>query len=86
MSVLKVNPHVDLLFTDVVMPGGLNGYELAERATTLQPGIKVLLTTGFTDLDINKPGVAGFAPELLRKPYSQKDMVETVRALLDKIA
>lgn len=86
LSVLKVNPHVDLLFTDVVMPGGLNGYQLAERATTLQPGIKVLLTTGFTDLDINKPGVAGFAPELLRKPYSQKDMVETVRALLDKIA
>ncbi|MDA8457131.1 histidine kinase famiy protein [Acidovorax sp. GBBC 3334] len=74
-------PH--LLFTDVVMPGGLNGYELAREMRKTVAGIHVLLTTGF---DRDMGSLANVAPtefEILKKPYRFADLARRVRMVLD---
>ncbi len=74
---------VDLLFTDVIMPGGMNGRELARRARAMRPDLKVLFTSGFpgnaldSSLDL-EPGDA-----LLGKPYRKRDLAERLRQVLD---
>jgi len=72
------------LFSDVVMPGGLNGYELAEKATTLRPGLPVLLTSGYTEKTALTNNQAQFSTNLLRKPYTLGDLATQIRVLLDK--
>ena len=73
---------VDLLFTDVVMPGGVNGYDLARLAATRRPGLKILLTSGFPDLHTG--GEATAPPHrLLHKPYRSEALLRTVREVLD---
>jgi two-component system, NtrC family, sensor kinase len=79
LALLKAGNPVDLLFTDVVMPGGLSGIELANEAIALSPHLKVLITTGY-------PGHA----ELLRhefavlpKPYTRLDLELMIRSLAD---
>lgn len=75
---------IDLLFSDVVMPGGINGYELADLATTSRPNLKVLLTSGFTERAIAHNGQARFNANLLDKPYTQVELAQKLRALLDE--
>jgi PAS domain S-box-containing protein len=70
---------VSVLFTDVVMPGGMNGFELAQRARTTQPDIKVLLTSGFPE-QLADPAAIG--ARLLNKPYRAEDLARAVRATL----
>ncbi len=76
---LKQHPEIDLLFSDVVMPGGLNGYELAEKAVKMYPGLKVLLTSGYTETAIAKNGQARFNANLLSKPYTLDDLSNKIR-------
>ena len=73
----------DLLFTDVVLPQGMNGRALAEEARRLQPRLKILFTSGYTqdafaDRDQLDPGVA-----LLSKPYEKDELARKVRTVLD---
>lgn len=81
---LTNNSSIDLLFSDVVMPGGMNGYELAEQARIMCPQIKVLLTSGFTNKAVARNGQARFTANLLSKPYNQADMARRVRLVLDE--
>jgi len=86
LQLLEREPGIDLLFTDVVMPGGMNGYELAECAVSRFPQLKVLLTTGFTP---DKPAQAQqgrFDREVLAKPYGQQLLLERIRQVLDSAA
>ncbi|MBF0470695.1 MAG: PAS domain S-box protein [Gammaproteobacteria bacterium] len=80
---LQQDDTIALMVSDVVMPGGMNGYELAERATALRPQLRVLLCSGYTDHAMAKNGQARFATHLLTKPYSQQTLAERVRQLLD---
>ena len=84
LKTLAGDETIDLLFSDVVMPGGINGYELAQKAEELQPGIKILLTSGFTSKTIAKNGLARFSTNLLSKPYRKQDVVQRIREVLDK--
>ncbi|KTT27554.1 histidine kinase famiy protein [Pseudacidovorax intermedius] len=73
----------DLLFSDVVMPGGMNGYTLAREIQKLRPSTRVLLTTGF-DRDLGSlDHVAPAEFEILKKPYRLGDLARKVRDVLD---
>ena len=75
---------IDLLFTDIVMPGGLNGRELADRLLVEKPGLKVVFTTGYDAdaLDKNYKLVPGL--NYLPKPYLPQDLARIVRRRLDE--
>jgi len=80
LSLLQAGAPVDLLFTDVSMPG-LDGYALAAAAKKLRPALKVLLTSGFTNL----AAAGGDEPrvlDLLSKPYRKEELALRVRTLL----
>lgn len=74
---------VDLLFTDMIMPGGMSGKELADAAQELRPGMKVLFTSGYTNNSVVQNGRLDPSINLLSKPYSRKDLAEILRRLLD---
>jgi len=79
---LAEEPAIALLFSDVVMPGGISGYELAERATVNRPDLKVLLTSGYTEKAVAQNGQARFNAHLLGKPYAQSELAQRLRMLL----
>jgi CheY-like chemotaxis protein len=80
----RANGRVDLLFTDLSMPGGMNGLVLAERARALRPGLRVLLASGYSDdLVARQTPTPGGGADVLAKPYRRIDLAERVRAVLD---
>ena len=72
---------IDLLFTDLVMPGGMNGLTLAERVRARLPGVAVLLTTGYNE-DLVAEGPRVPSMDVLGKPYRRAELAERVRAAL----
>ena len=74
---------IDLLFTDVVMPGGMNGRQLADEAVRRRPGLKVLFTTGYTRNAIVHHGRLDAGVHMIGKPYTFDELGAQVRALLD---
>lgn len=82
LVVLSSGVHVDLLFTDVVMPGKLKSPEMARRAIELQPTIKVLFTSGYTQNAIVHGGRLDPGVELLSKPYGRDDLAYKLRQML----
>jgi len=83
IQVLEAEPAVDLVFSDIVLPGTMNGREMARWVAENRPGLKVLLTTGFSkETDADSPADAGDFP-LLKKPYSIERLAEMVRFVLD---
>ncbi|MBV9883505.1 MAG: CHASE3 domain-containing protein [Sphingomonadaceae bacterium] len=80
MSLVRLGARFDLLFTDIVMPGGMTGYELAAAVRRLRPGQKVLFTSGYTELAIEHG--TGSDP-LLSKPYRKQELAQALRAILD---
>ena len=81
-QMLKDGVAVDLVFSDLVMPGSLNGYDLAARIRTEFPKLKVLLTSGYAS-DAVTGSMSGATPqEILHKPYRQADLIERLHALL----
>ena len=83
VEVLRRDGPVDLLFTDVVMPGGMGGADLAEAAVGIQPDLRVLFTSGYTDNAIVHHGRLDPGVHLLGKPYRPADLARKVRAVLD---
>jgi PAS domain S-box-containing protein len=80
---LKDGKPFDLLFTDVILPGGMNGVEIADQAKTLQPGIKVLYTTGYAENLVVHHGRLDPDKTLVNKPYRRAELLEKVRSMLD---
>jgi PAS domain S-box-containing protein len=83
---LKILQHspIDLLFTDVVMPGELNGYALAEKALQMNQDIKVLITSGFAEKVGNNKEYEKYAFERITKPYNNQELARKLRQLLDE--
>ena len=74
------NTAVDMIFTDIVMPGGIDGYELARRVRSTWPATKILLTSGFPDRRTQERGDSEF--RLLTKPYLENDLAATIAEVL----
>jgi PAS domain S-box-containing protein len=83
LELIRNGAPIDLLFTDVVMPGGLDGRALAVAARQLLPGLKVLFTSGFTAAAASAVTEDKFGSNLLSKPYRKSDLARRVRAMLD---
>lgn len=83
LAIIDAREDIHLLFTDVVMPGGLNGRELANQAQARRPNLKVLFTTGYTRNAIVHHGRLDPGVHLIGKPFSFNDLAATVRSLLD---
>lgn len=84
LSIIEGHPEIDLLFSDVLMPGGMNGYELAEKALMINPGLKVLLTSGFVSDNIKDALFQKYANGLLAKPYRKEQLSRRLREVLDR--
>ncbi len=88
LELIHGTQEIDLLFSDVIMPGGIDGYQLAQKALELRPDLKILMASGYT----MRHGILG-APEsqfvkelsddLLQKPYSRAQLTQKIRSLLD---
>jgi PAS domain S-box-containing protein len=82
-KVFEAEAAVDLLFSDIVMPGDMNGRTLARWALQRRPRVKVLLTTGFTEEEADERSVANGGFHLLRKPYTKEALARVIRVALD---
>lgn len=82
LGILDRDTKIDLLFSDVVMPGGLDGFELARAAATKRPDLRVLLTSGFARPGTHGSSAADETIPLLNKPYRKVDLAMKLRELL----
>ncbi|QBQ37526.1 response regulator [Pseudoduganella plicata] len=82
LQILKDGPRIDLLFTDVVMPGSVTGPELAVQAKLVQPNLAILFTSGYTRDALTTDGRLQEGVQLLSKPYDQKQLAQRVRQVL----
>ena len=82
LAILQGGAKVDLLFTDVIMPGPVKSRDLAAEAQRLRPGLPVLYTSGYTENAIVHHGRLDEGVQLLSKPYTQEDLARKMRALL----
>ena len=82
LEALKRNGDYDLLFTDVVMPGGVNGRQLAVAVAELYPNLPVLFTSGYTENAIVHHGRLDPGVHLLNKPYRLQDLAAKIRLAL----
>jgi CheY-like chemotaxis protein len=83
LTVLRSGVRIDLLFSDVVMPGPIPTRELARRAQEMQPGIAILFTSGYTQNAIVHNGKLDDDVFLLSKPYRRDDLARKLRSMLD---
>jgi signal transduction histidine kinase/CHASE3 domain sensor protein/CheY-like chemotaxis protein len=86
MVMIENGQPFDLLFTDVIMPGGMTGRQLADETIKRRPGIKVLYTSGYTDSAIVHHGRLGKDVLLLTKPYRKSQLAKMVRLALESDA
>ncbi len=82
-ALAKLRSGFDLLFSDLVMPGGLDGVALAREAQRRHPGLRVLLTTGDADAALERTDAGGTEFDTIAKPYRRSELARTVRAVLD---
>jgi PAS domain S-box-containing protein len=82
LAIIERNPAIDLLFTDVIMPGAMNGRQLADAATERRPGLKTLFTSGYTENAILHHGRLDPGVHLLAKPYRKPELARMIRLAL----
>ena len=84
LEILQSTPVNDLLFTDVVLPGGMSGAEIAREASRRFPGIKILFTSGYADNVLARFGQTDAGVHLINKPFRKRDLEQQVRVALDQ--
>ena len=83
LRLLDTHPQIRILFTDVGLPGGMNGRQLADEARRRKPGLRVLFTTGYAQNAIVHDGRLDRGVELITKPYAQAALSSKLRDMLD---
>ena len=84
LKIFDATPRINLLFTDVVLPGGMSGPQLAAEVRRRHPGMAVLYTSGYTDLANFESSAFGDDVELLQKPYRKADLARKIRTAIDR--
>lgn len=83
LTLLDTSQHYDLLFTDLIMPGGMNGVMLAREATRRYPHLKVLLTTGYAENSLERTDLGGTKYEVISKPYLPSELARKLNRVLE---
>jgi two-component system CheB/CheR fusion protein len=81
-DILKKNDGIELLISDVVLPGGVNGVEVATEAVAFRPDIKVILVSGYPDATLAKSGLEDTNFFLLPKPFSKTSLSEAISKVM----
>jgi PAS domain S-box-containing protein len=84
LAIIDSGAHFDLLFTDVMMPGPMNGRQLAEEAANRRSHLRVLFTSGYTENAMIHHGRLGPGVHLLAKPYRRSELARMIRVVLDE--
>jgi PAS domain S-box-containing protein len=84
LAMIAADPSFDLVFTDVVMPGGISGWDLAERAWLQRPQLKFLFSTGYTDNPILRRAQLDARIQVLAKPYNKRTLALILRSVIEK--
>ena len=82
LEILKDGAEIDLLFTDLVLPGGVDGVDLAKQARSMRPKIKVLYTTGYGYNAAKRNNGFEDGTEVLAKPYRKAELIRKIREVL----
>jgi signal transduction histidine kinase/ActR/RegA family two-component response regulator len=82
LDLLRTDTPVDLLFSDVVMPGGMDGFRLVDAATAMRPGLKALLASGYAEFSAEEGSTAANV-RMLTKPFRQSELARVVREVLE---
>ncbi|HZK90918.1 MAG TPA: ATP-binding protein [Stellaceae bacterium] len=82
-AAIEARPDINLLFTDVGLPGSFNGRQLADQVMQLRPGLKILYTTGYARNAIVHQGRLDPGVELINKPFTYAALAARIRAILD---
>ena len=82
LKVLEDDSAIDLVFSDVVMPKGMSGLDLAQEILRRHPGLKVLLTTGYADLAVERAALNESGMRLICKPYANDEFIATLKEML----
>ncbi len=85
VEILRNIPGIHLLFTDVVLPGGMSGVDIAKQAASLVPGIKILFTSGYADDVLARHGQTYEKVQLITKPFQIGELARHLRSVLDGI-
>jgi len=83
LEILRGNDQIDLVLSDVVMPGGMTGFEVAEQALKINPSLKILMATGYASGGEAAVRAARTRHPMLHKPYTLRDLAKALRDLLD---
>ena len=82
LEVLAGSEPIDLVFTDVIMPGGMTGYGVADAAVARRPGIKVLFITGYAGTSASHGQLRHPTAPMLHKPFTRKELAAAIHAAL----
>jgi CheY-like chemotaxis protein len=82
LALLRSDPSIDLLFTDIVMPGGITGIQLAQQALKASGDLQALLTSGYPAKGGSNAAATDFS--LITKPYKQEQLARMLRVVLDR--
>ena len=82
LGILRAGTRVDLLITDVGLPGGMNGRQLAEAARTARPGLAVLFITGYAEAAVGELGRLGDGMQVMTKPFALDDLAARITAMI----
>ena len=84
LALFEAHPEIGLLFTDIVLPGGMNGRQIADEVQRRRPKLKVLYTTGYTRNAIVHNGALDPGVQLITKPFTFDDLAIKLRKVLDE--
>ena len=84
LSILEGEPGIALLLTDVMLPGGMNGHDVARKAVELHPGLPVVFASGYSPAEIGPPPDFGGGVRVLQKPFSRAELSRAVSSALGR--